>query len=141
MQVLALFQVAVARGYSELEARSFGKTNFEFPAFGFVLMKEGRQETENGVEVGTDTVTVGYNYNQAIQLEIGKTHVHKHPIDYEQSGWVHNVHCVPLGEREKNEEKKPGTQKKAEATNQEKPIDSEKSRSDKSRKTHRLGKK
>ena len=36
MQVLALFQVAVARGYFKLEARSFGKIDFEFPAFKFV---------------------------------------------------------------------------------------------------------
>ena len=57
-QVLALFQVAVARGYSKLEARSVGKRKFESPAFGFVLMKEGRKETESGVEVGADVVII-----------------------------------------------------------------------------------
>ena len=44
MQVLALFQVAVARDRG-LEVRSFGKRDFEFSAVEFVWVKEGRKET------------------------------------------------------------------------------------------------
>ena len=139
-------EVAVAGGYFELETRSFDKFFFEFPAFGFVLMKEERKEIESGVGIGAAavTVTIAYNNNKPTKkLEVRKSYiVHKHKrtcitTNREmRSAAYTKVATVLLREREKDEEKNLQIRKKVEVTNLnlEKPTDSEKSRSDKSRK-------
>ena len=122
----------------------WNNNNCYYYAFEFVLMKEGMKETESRVEV---TMTIGYNNNK--QTKKFGHHVNHslhviHPIintkrtDSRVVAMYVLSGCVPI--REKHGKNTPQTRKKAEATNQEEPIDSEKSRSDKSRKIHRLGK-
>ena len=134
LQVLARFQVAVAKEYFELEARASGKRNFEFPASGFVLMKEGRKETESGLEVGTATVTVGYNNKQTKKIEVGKAYIlHKHSSHY-RCALKLRTSCYGNYIRTRSI-------KTCEKKTRKNSRDSEKSRSDKCRETHNLEKK
>ena len=141
MRVLALFlfQVAVARGYFKLEARSFGKIDFEFPAFEFVWVKEGRKETEGRVEVGTLTITIGHSNNkQTKKLEVGM-HKHSSNNNYYALKLQTYGNYVRLDSRTRSINKL--AFETCENKTQKNSRDSEKSRSDKSRETHRLGKK